>query len=295
MKFNPMKIIIQICILLLIGNLNAQISFYIRPTVNMKTNQGNIFGSWRTSPIYSTMTNQYFSITNDKMFFDNGFDLGIQLGLKIRENHFFELGFSGDHAGIKTQASKHEWSIDPYTTDPSLQIVRRGGNHNQVSILGPFNRFSFNYNNLFWKNNSKTIQVRGVLGFGTLNSPNVNRKTGTYLTQEIPVFTIGELDSNIYNSQYVITSTRAWRNSFYLNTGLGFDFYTKKKHNYLFSFDLFYLQGTRNIQVDHHRIKINDNGTDVNFLYTFSSRGSGIYFTLSRRLQVYPWGKKKLN
>jgi len=56
------------------------------------------------------------------------------------------------------------------------------------------------------------------------------------------------------------------------------------------------LQGTRNIQVDHHRIKINDNVTDVNFFYTFSSRGSGIYFTVSRRLQVYPWkGCKKIN
>lgn len=279
--------------LILGSNSYSQVSFYIRPSVNIKTKQGNIFGYWRTSPIYSTMTNKYFSISNDKIFFDNGIDLGIHLGLKIRENHFLELGFSGDHAGIKTQASKHDWSIDPYTTDPSLQIVRRGGNHNQVSILGPFNRFSFNYNNLFWKNNSKTIQARGIIGFGTLNSPNVNRKSGTYLTDEIPVFTLGELDSNIYNSQYVITSTRAWRNSLYLNAGLGFDFYTKKKHKYLFSFDIFYLQGTRNIQVDHHRIKINDNGADVNFLYTFSSRGSGVYFTFSRRLQVYPWNCSK--
>ena len=103
----------------------SQLSFYVRPTVNMKTNQGNIFGSWRTSPIYSTMTNQYFSISNDKMFFDNGFDLGIHLGVKIRENHFFELGFSGDHAGIKTQASKLQ--VDPSNIN-ALENLKLSGN-----------------------------------------------------------------------------------------------------------------------------------------------------------------------
>lgn len=276
------------------GTLYSQVSFYLRPTVNMKTNQGRIWGPGAAKPIYSTMTNQYFSIISDRSYFDNGnINLGLHLGIKVRDKHFFELGASTDNAGIKTQAFKHDWSLDPYTSNPNPQVVRKGGNNNQYIHGSPFTRISFSYNNLIWKNTAETVRLRGIVGFGSMFNPYVNRKKGEFVSQVNNVFEIGIVDSNAVNDVYEITSTSAWRNSLYGNIGLGADFYSKKKKSYLFSFDLFFLQGTRNVQIAHHRININDNGKDINFFYTFSSRGSGFYFTLSRRLQVYPWRPNK--
>lgn len=288
------KTTLFVLFMMLGSTLCSQVSFYLRPTVNMKTNQGNIFGTPGTQPEYKTMTNEYFSISTGKMYFDmNQVNLGLHFGVRLKDRHFFELGFSSDNSGIKTQAGVHQWSIDPYTNSPSPPVVRTGVNHNQVEIGSPFTRISFTYNNLVWKNTLKTIQLRSIVGFGSMFNQHVNRKKGIFVTQVDPVFELNNIDSNIFNTEYTITSTSAWRNSLYLNLGLGVDFYSKKKNKYLFSFDIFYLQGTRNVQIGHHRIKINDNGKDVNFLYSFSSRGSGFYFTLSRRLQFYPWRPNK--
>jgi len=289
------KTTLFVLFMMLGSTLYSQVSFYLRPTVNMKTNQGNIWShNWRNPPEYKTMTNEYFSITTGKMYFDkNQINLGLHFGVRLKDRHFFELGFSGDNSGIKTQAGGHRWSIDSYTSSPSPPIVRTGGSHNLIEIGSPFTRISFTYNNLVWKNTSKTIQLRSVVGFGSMFNQYVNRKKGIFVTQTHSAFQLNNIDSNIFNTEYTITSTQAWRNSFYLNLGLGVDFYTKKKNKYLFSFDIFYLQGTKNVQIGHHRIKIDDNGKDVNFLYTFSSRGSGFYFTLSRRLQIYPWRPNK--
>jgi hypothetical protein len=273
---------------MLLGSvLHSQIAFYVRPTVNMKTNQSHFFGYRGSRPIYHTATNEYFSISADKSYFDNNqINLGIHLGAKIKEKHFFELGYSGDNSGVKTQAGGHHWMNDPDYT--SSQPVINGGNHTGISIGKPLTRLSFTYGNLLFKNSSKTLFVRGTIGFGSLVNRFVDRKNLIFDIDEHPSFTM-LLDSNIYNTQYTVTSVNAWRHSPYLNLGLGFDFYSKNRHKYLFSFDLFYLQGTRNVQVDTHRIWINDNGEEKIFRYLFMSKGSGIYFTLSRRIQVYPW------
>lgn len=280
--------------LLLGSSISSQVAFYLRPTMDIKTNQGNIFGHWRTKPVYSTMTNQYFSIHTGKMYLDkNQINLGINLGVTFKSKHFLEIGIATDHSGIQTQTSKHDWGIDHY--EPDLPIVRKGGNHTHSEVGSPFTRLSISYNNLLWKNKTNTIQVRGILGIGSMYNHYVDRKKGKFITEEIPTFTLGILDSNVYNTEYSKTVTRAWRNSLFLNVGLGLDFYTKKNNKYLFSFDLFYVQGTRNVQVQHHRIKVEDYNLnkETTFRYTFSSRGSGFYFMLSRRLQVYPWRPSK--
>lgn len=280
--------IFAILFLTLLSGLHSQVSFYLRPTVNMKVNQGKIYGTPGSQPIFTTMTNQYFSISTDRKFFDNNnINLGLHLGVKLKEKHFFELGMSTDNSGIRTQAEAANWVAG----NPP---VRFGGNHNSSSVGSPFTRLSFNYNNLFWKNKSKTLQLRSIVGFGSMYNHYVNRKKGIFVIDEVPAFALGEIDSNIFNTEYRITTTKAWRNALYLNVGLGFDFYTKKKNKYLFSFDLFYVQGTRNVQYEEHRIKILDHGKEVNFLYAFSSRGSGFYFMLTRRLQFYPWRPNKV-
>jgi hypothetical protein len=270
------------------GNtLYSQMSFYLRPTVNMKTNQSHFFGDRISRPIYHTVANEYFSISADKSYFDGGnINLGIHVGAKIKEKHFFELGYSGDNSGVKTQAGGHSWTYDS-DFSPAIPVIS-GGNHVGSTFGKPFTRLSFTYNSVLYKNSTNTLHVRGTVGFGSLFNRFVDRKKLIFDVEEHPSFTM-LLDSNVYNTQYIITSVNPWRHSPYLNLGLGFDFYSKNRHKYLFSFDLFYLQGTRNVQVDTHRIWIEDHGEEKIFRYLFMSKGSGIYFTLSRRIQVYPW------
>jgi hypothetical protein len=182
-----------LALFLLFGSaMNSQIAFYLRPTVNMKTNQGNIWGNLMTHPVYSTMTNEYFSIHTGKMYFDdNQIDLGLNLGLKYKNKHYFEIGISTDHSGIQTQASFIPWGIDHYNSN--LPIVKTGGHHNQSEIGNPFTRISFTYNNLIWKNDANTIQLRGLFGIGSMYNHYVNRKKNIYVVYEIPAFTLVKL------------------------------------------------------------------------------------------------------
>lgn len=222
-------------------SLKSQVSFYLRPSVNVKTNQGNIFGSYLKQPIYTQMSNKYFSINTSKMYLDlNNINFGIQFGLQLKNKHFFEIGMSNDNSGIKTQTAFHSLYNDLYQSN--FQIVKKGGNHTQNVNGSPFLRISLAYNNLIYQNKSNTLKIRTSIGIGTLNNRFVNRKKGIYVIEEVPVFPLGQIDTNIINSKYSLTSINAWRNSLFVNVGLGADFYLKSK-KYLFSFDLLYLQG----------------------------------------------------
>src|SRR5690554_2521912 len=87
-------------LLLLLGStLNAQVAFYLRPTVNMKTNQSS-FGTEYQMNTYNSVTNEHFTIVNRPMFLDGHIDLGINAGIQIKEKHFIELGISSDHSSI---------------------------------------------------------------------------------------------------------------------------------------------------------------------------------------------------
>lgn len=71
------------------------------------------------------------------------------------------------------------------------------------------------------------------------------------------------------------------------------DFYSSHQ-KYILSFKVQYLQGVMNKHSSNIIYLINDNGTQKSFYYKQYSRGSGIYFELSRRFQIYPWkGRKK--
>lgn len=284
------KNILLICFLLFGYSLNAQVSFYLLPTINMKT-QHSFFGNNNFTEKYSELSNKYFTFRNDKLHFDrNNINFGINVGLKLKNKHFFEFGYSTDNSGVAVGVVAQSY-MNTYQDTEGDFYNSASSTYSQTG--SSFSRISFNYAYLFYKNKNKTLQARFVGGLGLLHKSSVNRKKNKYHVDYIPHFTHGQISTDVFITEHYSRVTNIWRNSFYLNFGLGLDFYTKKANTYLFSFDVTYHQGTRAVQIDDNFIKVVDTGDELNFHYRVGSRASGIYFTLSRRFQVYPWISKK--
>jgi len=80
----------------------------------------------------------------------------------------------------------------------------------------------------------------------------------------------------------------------FLSLGISSDIYFKEKH--LFSTSLIYTQGFKVLENTSHTVKVSQTGMpNKEYLYDTFSRGSGFQFQISRRLQFYPWKKKKVN
>ncbi len=270
----------------------AQLSFYVRPTLNMKTQQ-SFFGNNRASENYSEYSNNYFTFRNDRYFFDrNTINFGLNAGVEYKKKHFFEFGYSIDNSGVAVGVKAQSY-MNNFQDTEGLFYNSAGSTYSQTG--SSFSRFSLSYSTVFYKNRNNTFNGRLLGGIGLFHNTSVNRKKNIYDVHYESHFTNGQIAEDVFITEHYSRISNYWRNSFYLNLGVGGDFYTKKNHKYLFSFDLSYLQGTRPIQIDDNFISVQDQGDALDFHYRVSSRGSGVYFTLSRRFQVYPWkGNKKI-
>ena len=288
-----MRLLTRLFIFLSPLGLNAQTSFYIRPTVNMKTQQ-SFFGNNRASENYSEYSNNYFTFRNDRYFFDrNTINFGLNAGVEYKKKHFFEFGYSIDNSGVAVGVKAQSY-MNNFQDTEGLFYNSAGSTYSQTG--SSFSRISFSYSTVFYKNRNNTFNGRLLGGIGLFHNTSVNRKKNIYDVNYESHFTNGQIAEDVFITEHYSRISNYWKNSLYLNFGFGGDFYTKKNHKYLFSFDLSYLQGTRSIQIDDNFISVQDQGDVLDFHYRVSSRGSGIYFTLSRRFQVYPWKCcKKIN
>lgn len=287
-----MRLLTRIFLFLPTLGLNAQTSFYLHPTVNMKTQQ-SFFGNNRASENYSEYSNNYFTFRNDRNFFDrNTINFGLNAGVEYKKKHFFEFGYSIDNSGVAVGVKAQSY-MNNFQDTEGLFYNSAGSTYSQTG--SSFSRISLSYSTVFYKNRNNTFNGRLLGGIGLFHNTSVNRKKNIYDVNYESHFTNGQIAEDVFITEHYSRISNYWRNSLYLNLGVGGDFYTKKNHKYLFSFDLSYLQGTRPIQIDDNFISVQDQGDVLDFHYRVSSRGSGIYFTLSRRFQVYPWkGNKKI-
>lgn len=271
-------------------SLNAQVSFYIRPAASMKTQQ-SFFGSNHYSEKYTEYSNTYFTFRNDRNYFDrNNVQLGLQLGLIFHEKHLFELGLATDNSGVAVGVKAQSY-MNTYEDTEGDFFNSAGSTYSQIG--SQHLRIAFNYNNIFYKNKYNTIHTRLIVGSGVLHNSSVNRRKGEYNIEILPHFSHGQVSNNVFIDEHYSRVTNFWKNSLYFKFGLGIDFHTKKTNSYLFSFDIYYLQGTRTVQVNDNFIKVIDSGEEIDFHYRVGSRNSGFYFTLSRRFKVYPWKTSK--
>jgi hypothetical protein len=259
---------------------NAQVAFYFKPNFSFKICKGN--SNVKLQDNIPFAPNPYFQLYNYGMYFSKNLNLGLNVGVNLKKNHFFEIGISTDHTGTATSVLTHNV---PFFDSTSTQL-NQWNNYNFQRFNYPYLRLSLEYQNQIFTTKNKVLSLKIILGSGLLFNQNVNIKKGKIATYTNNAFEIGEIKPGIFITEHIITGTASKRLSPYISIGIGADLYTMKR-KYLFSFDLNYLIGTYIMIYQRHEISVFDNNQKTVYTYNMNSRGTGIYFQLSRRLQFY--------
>jgi len=282
---------IYFVILMMLGSsAYSQVSFYISPNVSMKTNTSFFPSNHGYRDKRMSISNDYFSFVHYGRFFDrNQINIGLNVGVKWNNRHFLELGLSTDQASIANTVSIHELMVDSITSVRTSYPNGGGG----TNSTGALQRFSLSYQMMLWKNKNNTVNLRGVAGIGFMHSRKSGFKDDWYIDTmyyhssednngNIPPKKIS-ID-NIYEVSYQ-------RMGFSLNANIGFgiDFISKEKQRNICSFDIFYLHNAKIMLSSTHRFRVSDNMLTTDYIYHLSSSGSGFYFNISKKIQIYPW------
>jgi hypothetical protein len=251
---------------LVIFQVNAQKSIYIRPSSSVKINSSTLPGDGLNSPL-NLNGNDYFSFYNYGLHYNTtSLDLGIGFGLTLNKKERIELSIAGDNASVK--------SALVYNSNYSSSLIGR-------SIA----RTTLDYQYVGYT--GQRLNFRAIAGIGLLISMRQSSDVNP-IKIELPNYTLLGLDEDF---RYKGISSL-------LKLGIGMDVKTKKGKA-LCSFDVFwtYNFGGQTFISNTQQITIIENGqqTQFNFTNAVTSKGSGISFQLSFPIRVYTFGGKNGN
>ncbi|GEM_PF-5457123 len=273
-----MKIFSFFLFSILVVQLNAQLTFFVRPAINLKADVSSTdafeFRDYvmDVSPYY-----KYDNIAFHSFF--HGLDLSFSAGFKSKSKRYMlELGVSGDEtqSGYKLN---HFRAIPSSTHDVyfgSNVVYIYGRSFPRIFIQNSFRLKEF-------KNHSNLNLLLGF-GFSSKNNDVLNISLGE-IKETVKV------EDNVYverkSALYVLSL-----NNYFVHFGFSSEIHFKNK--YLFDASLFYSHGFKEMSVVvTNLVTYNDaNSTAVDRVYQSVSRGSGLYIQFSRQLQAYPWKKK---
>lgn len=251
-------------ILMMFGRVFAQTSYFIKPMINNKIDFASSSVRRFDDKVFNS--SQYYDYDNKSILFSglNSIDFGIGIGAEFNKRHIIELIFNTDATGSGHRIYYNYKNLDGglYPTDRS-NIYGKG-----------INRLSMQYSYL---GISKFHYIVGA-SFG-FKPPSALGKLDPSYNSEI------EVAENVYLSQ------ETWglgfnKTNIYLTAGIGRDFFYKEK--YLISFDVILNKGFSLISGTATDIRITENGaTKINHFVSYS-KGSGLYFQISRRFILYP-------
>ncbi len=259
----------------LIFQTHAQLSFFVKPTVNFKSCVSS------TQPFlysgYSINPSPYYHYSNmnlTKNIF-NSLDLGFTIGAKTKKgNLIFELGLSGDQtqSGFTFHEMMKNGYVNYYYDD--MILYRHGRAFPRTYFRTSLKLKEFN--------NKSTIYLIGGFDYAYKK----NHATGPLLILE----SNAQVDEKTYLYRYSATSVMSLQN-FFVHFGLSSEIHVKD--NYLFDVSIFYNHGFRQMTQVNTRINIYDDVSSKQYLYSSYSKGSGIYLQLARKFQIYPRKQKK--
>lgn len=266
------KILLLISVLIVV-QLNAQLSFYIKPVIDFKIDVSSAKAFGFSDKILNT--NPYYSY--DNMAFRNpfhGLSLGAMFGAKTKNGKYnFEIGLCNDEtqSGFKVTTNSFNGT---YNYQSSFGVID-GRSFTRVAFQGAAKLYQF-------KNKSN---VSFIVGFSF--SPRQSTFQNHVLNQDGFTTRVGENTFMDYSSSLYIGNMK----NMFLNFGFSSEIYSKNK--YLFDLNIFYNQGFHYMTQVQTSIKIYDNTSSNENKYLSLSKGSGIYLQLARKFQVYPWRPNK--
>lgn len=267
-----------------IGNLYSQSKFFIRPTFESKGYVGTTDNSLTDGLIFNNKiaNNSYFQANNQLVSLRSITYIGLSVGININNKHSIEFGWSQDGTGSSWRDRMMTWD----TLSTGLQTFSNNSTVSKSHIH--YQKLLINYQ-LSFKNSDKKTNFGVTTAVGLLFNPNKKKNTpapsiiyGSYSSPESQTF----LDENIFLTYKENEAFAFSRYSFLLSLGFFSDIYIKNK--YLFSTSISYLQSFNYMEYSTHHYMVNDNGTEKRLDYTSASRGSGVYFQISRKFQLYP-------
>lgn len=291
-----LKYFIVLCLIVLFEDINAQTKFFIKPTIDSKictsTLLNNRYNQFINLPIKNGFPiNPYFSANNVILSSRPCINFGVYVAMSINNGkHIFEIGVNEDVTG-----SAYESHYMLYSDNDSLNFYSNSYNRIRSSLFTY--RYHMQYSLRLTKQSS---WVTPYLTFGSgliyNRDYNADEVDNPFLNPALDIESYGnvQIDENvaIYKVSHITYASNKY--SGYINLGISGDFYTKS-NAHLFSISIFYLQGFKILEDTYHRHFITDNGVDKIYSHSTSSRGSGLYFQLSRKFQFHPWPIKIKN
>ncbi len=283
-----MKLLISITFgLLSISSLSAQISYSISPLLNTKFQFCNFGGDSRLGG-YTEYTNighqnPYYTFDSKSISARFTINLGFRLRADINKKHTVSLEWSQDEAGTMSKESAFLTSLSAPLLEGQTMSFGHGISYDQTNFS--FQRFSLSYGIQVIKNPTfLEFYFMGDLSFLFGREKESNSLSALDPSTEIIYYH----NESTFDSKEV----RSWywgglATSLGLGCKLDFNGNIKSKSVHLFSVEAMYRQGLGNVAYSLHRTTIVESGDKVNFLNELSSRGSGIYFQISRRFSLF--------
>ncbi len=286
-KFDLIMKKIILLFLLITEGANAQVSFYVAPVINVKGHyrsnfNKNFYGK-------TSYENEYFEYQSRRFLFSS-LGLGIKGGINLKNKWLFEFGWSQD----ETRSGNRSYTTSFYNYGFKGYMPSNGGSFYAGVQTNRFH-LSAQYKLINpQKFEEKKFWIVPYLNFG------LGLNLNTYKTPAYQhMFFEGGfsfIDENILmkTDHYLNVGTRTNIHGLF---GLSTDFMVRKR--YLFSLSVYSTfcgrTKTKNYNLSSTTSVIFiDNGIEEKrYSFIEGSRGTGLYFEVSRRFQLYPWRPNK--
>jgi hypothetical protein len=248
------------------------------------------FSSFYSEQVSNDVQNPYFNYSAKKFSYRPSIKIGLQLEFKFnKDKHRLGFEWAQDASGTmsKSTAFVHMNTLGiPDSLKPDNISY---GNYTSYFMTGfLYNRLSFRYHRKITSNN--LMFVTYIIPEATFIFGRENKSEWSF-----------DMDTMTNNSTFYHNNARIVRNdilsvysgksSLMLGIGLKSDIYTPKKHIYLFSIDLSYKQGFKTIIATIDNSIFVDTGKKIGIVNQLVSRGSGLYFQISRSFTFKSWNK----
>lgn len=275
----------RILVLIILGlnfsglELFSQSNFYIKPTINYKLAE-SFFDSFnfgqRVNKLKST---NHFDARLKKFAPTNSVNIGLGIGYKIGNNNKLELNWSQDVTGSTLDFQYYSYleGVDIITGVPYKS-------YSGSSV--PFSSFMFNnrFELKYYQQVSNSLSLSFGLG---MHYTNANVDASAYMTENRAINNVGDsirFSWRVFNSRRITPFI-----------SMGLDCKLNAGDTYLFNLSSYYVLGFQFIESTSHRVTISNSSDSVDYNYLTGSRGGGIYFEISREMDVSKIALKSKN
>jgi hypothetical protein len=266
----------------------AQTTFFIEPIVEKKIYISSMRIDKKFGFSNIENNNDYFSFRN-KIMSSRSYDIpmGLVFGVSLNNSHILSFGFVQDGVGSKSRTTglyripyDHYDNIATYAEFTSFAQSLHYANRYCIHYKYKINK---NPNKFYINTSLSYLRVRKKHEFQNVITGDIASDNGVAFFRNDAILLQTEHGSYASGGTFMI--------GLGVSSDLGIK--VKNKWRYLFSFSIDYKQGiTNSLQNGYSNYFVKDKDKIFCFHYETQSRGSGIYFELSRRFQFYPWKTK---